>query len=146
MILPQLLERPESVVITAVSGTAVDISWSGSTYLSTSLHYTTYCTSSGAEMSQYDRVLLPGVNSASVTIEDDITLDFQYQHIFTPTSHLSLPQQISLLVTITSLLVGECSAFLASGSDPTDERCMKHGPQTTPRRGRRELVDRTRDS
>ena len=36
------------------------------------------------------------------------------------------------------LLVGECSAFLASGSDPTDERCMKHGPQTTPRRGRSE--------
>ena len=33
------------------------------------------------------------------------------------------------------LLVGECSAFLASGSDPTDERCMKHGPQT-----RRELA------
>ena len=33
-------------------------------------------------------------------------------------------------------LVGECSAFLASGSDPTDERCVKHGPQTTPRRGR----------
>ena len=38
------------------------------------------------------------------------------------------------------LLVGECSAFLASGSDPTDERRMKHGPQTTPRRSRRELA------
>ena len=38
-----------------------------------------------------------------------------------------------------TILVGECSAFLASGSDPTDERCMKHGPQTSPRRGRREL-------
>ena len=45
------------------------------------------------------------------------------------------------LTTLPSiLLVGECSAFLASGSDPTDERCMKHGPQTTPRRGRRELA------
>ena len=38
------------------------------------------------------------------------------------------------------ILVGECSAFLASGSDPTDERCMKHGPQTSPRRGRREMA------
>ena len=38
------------------------------------------------------------------------------------------------------ILVGECSAFLASGSDPTDERRMKHGPQTTPRRGRREVA------
>ena len=50
-------------------------------------------------------------------------------------------------------VVGECSAFLASGSDPTDERRMKHGPRTTPRRGRRELAacmnaltERTRDS
>ena len=41
---------------------------------------------------------------------------------------------------MSTVLVGECSAFLASGSDPTDERCMKHGPQTTPRRGRRELA------
>ena len=24
------------------------------------------------------------------------------------------------------ILVGECSAFLASGSDPTDDSCMKH--------------------
>ena len=104
MILPQLLERPESVVITAVSGTAVDISWSGSTYLSTSLHYTTYCTSSGAEMSQYDRVFLPGVKSASVTIEDDITLDFQYLHIFT--LHYITSNSIPPVVTTTNFSFG----------------------------------------
>ena len=50
-----------------------------------------------------------------------------------------LPSKI-LFMQIHIILVGECSAFLASGSDPTDERCMKHGPQTTPRRGRRELA------
>ena len=63
-------------------------------------------------------------------------------------SHLSCQCQVSVIqtdnaATVTEdvlLLVGECSAFLASGSDPTDERCMKHGPQTTPRRGRRELA------
>ena len=59
------------------------------------------------------------------------------------TGHLPVHTVCTSLVVsghLIYVLVGECSAFLASGSDPTDERCMKHGPQTTPRRGRRELA------
>ena len=48
--------------------------------------------------------------------------------------------QLVSLVCVMNYIVGGYVAFLASGSDPTDERCMKHGPQTTPRRGRRELA------
>ena len=57
-------------------------------------------------------------------------------HTYTEFACLYIPMHLGSYI----ILVGECSAFLASGSDPTDERCMKHGPQTTPRRGRRELA------
>ena len=78
-----LSDKPKSVSITAVSATAVNISWSGSIHLNTSLHYTVHCSSTGSVMSRYATALVPGVNWALVDIRDDITLGFQYRHDFT---------------------------------------------------------------
>ena len=66
--------------MTAVSATAVRVSWSGSTHLSTSILYTTHCTSSGSEMTHYSNTVYPGTTSTIINIEDDLTLDFQYEH------------------------------------------------------------------
>ena len=77
-----LTDKPESVTITPVNATAVNVSWSGSTHLSTRLQYFVYCTSSGSVMSEHLAGFSPGVSSAALEMEDDITLDFKYQHKF----------------------------------------------------------------
>ena len=76
-------DKPESVVITPVNGTSVNISWSGSTHLSTRLQYIVYCTNSGSVMSRYTTEVQPGVSSTIISIRDDIIIGVQYQHNFT---------------------------------------------------------------
>ena len=70
------------MTITPLNATAVNISWSGSTHLSTTLEYIVYCTSSGSVMSERSAGFQPGVSSTALEMEDDITFDFKYQHKF----------------------------------------------------------------
>ena len=77
-----LTDKPESVTITPLNATAVNVSWSGSTHLSTTFEYIVYCTSSGSVMSERSAGLQPGVSSTALEMEDDITFDFKYQHKF----------------------------------------------------------------
>ena len=73
------------MTITPVNATAVNVSWSGSTHLSTTFEYIVYCTSSASVMSERSAGFSPGVSSTALEMEDDITFDFKYQHKF----HLS---------------------------------------------------------
>ena len=69
-----------------VNATAVKVSWTASSLFSTWLQYTSYYTTTGAIMSQYETLLPPGVGSTDVALEDDIILDESkedIQHIFT---------------------------------------------------------------
>ena len=77
-----LTDKPESVTITPLNATAVNVSWSGSTHLSTTFEYIVYCTSSGSVMSEHSAGFQPGVSSTALEMEDDITFDFKYQHKF----------------------------------------------------------------
>ena len=70
------------MTITSVNATAVNVSWSGSTHLSTTFEYIVYCTSSGSVMSEHSAEFQPGVSSTALEMEDDITFDFKYQHKF----------------------------------------------------------------
>ena len=70
------------MTITTVNATAVTISWSGSTHLSTRLQYIVYCTSSGSVMSEHSAGFPHGVSSTALETEDDITFNFKYEHRF----------------------------------------------------------------
>ena len=72
-------DQPELVTFIVVNATAVRITWSGSTHLSTSLKYTCYFVSAmkRTAMSLYTIVLPASVNSA------DVTLIIGYEHVFT---------------------------------------------------------------
>ena len=73
-------EQPEAVTIHPVNATAVKITWSGSTHLSTSLQYTSFFTDTGAVMSQYETTVPLGVALIEVILNDDI---MGYEHNFT---------------------------------------------------------------
>ena len=75
--------KPSAVSFQAVNSTAVRVSWSGSSHLSTSLHLTTHCSSTHTIMAQYESVYPPGVVSALVDLDDDITPTESYVHNFT---------------------------------------------------------------
>ena len=74
-------DKPMGVTVLPVNATAVRVSWSGSAHLHTTILYTVYYSTS--IMRQYERVYPPGVTSADIALEDDITLNDVYVHNFT---------------------------------------------------------------
>ena len=74
-------DKPLGVTVLPVNATAVRVSWSGSAHLRTTILYTVYYSTS--IMRQYERVFPPGVTTADIALEDDITLNDVYVHNFT---------------------------------------------------------------
>ena len=72
------IDQPKTVTFSTVNATAVSITWSGSTHLSTSLKYTSY-SGRGILMTQYIIVLPPSVISTEVTLNDNFA---GYEHVF----------------------------------------------------------------
>jgi hypothetical protein len=81
--LPLILGQPESVTFLPVDATLIRVSWSGSSYLCTALLYTSTCTNTSTVIGQYETVIPKGVNSTLVSLKDDLTLSYQYEHNFT---------------------------------------------------------------
>ena len=74
-------DKPVGVTVLPVNATTVRVSWSGSVHLRTIILYTVYYSTS--VMRQYETVYPPGVTSADIPLEDDITLNDVYVHNFT---------------------------------------------------------------
>ena len=69
-----IVSKPESVNFHPVNGTAVRVSWNGSSIFSTWLHFISCYNATGAVLSQYNTLIPPGEASNIVTVEDDLTL------------------------------------------------------------------------
>ena len=94
-------DKPMGVTVLPVNATTVRVSWSDRVRLHTTILYTVYYSTS--IMRQYERVFPPGVTSADIAIEDDITLNDVYVHNFTLyyiTPDHAIPDQDDLTVEI----------------------------------------------
>ena len=70
-------------MIEAVNSTAVRLSWSGSSHLSTFVQYTVYCSETESVMGQSILSYPPQTVSSTIVLDDAITLSDTYMHNFT---------------------------------------------------------------
>ena len=79
------VSQPEFVTFDVVNATGVRVSWSGSLFFLTELRHTSNYTSTGTVRSQSERTLpplaSPGVASADMVLENDLTLDDSKEEI-----------------------------------------------------------------